>query len=333
MDVPPTHSQQPEHKPSLPEQKTPHVEKESRQVRHVGHGPGLFRILLGLFVVFLGLLLLANQMGWNWNISALFRFWPVFVILAGLSLLGRGGGAGRVVGVILAAVVAFFVVSLFIWQIVPFSNEMSQSDVNLPLDPSVQSARVAVKLGAAKLSIVGGSDALVSGTYRSGLNTISTSSSVAGSVQSVTLSNVSGATWWQGPFSRGRTEANLHVSGKIPVALTVDGGALDADVDVSSILATELTIAAGASTVNLTLGDLATESNVTINAGASTLNISLPSTVGAKLTLESGATSKEIQKMSQVDKNSYESENFASAEKRVVMKLKLGASTLRVSWR
>ncbi len=324
-----------------PEPKTPGPFTDRGQASHKNgsgrlhrDGPGLFRVVLGLFIALIGLSLLANQMGWHWNLSGqLLRLWPVLIILAGLSLMGGRGVIGRIAALVVVIAVLFFVVSLFVWQVVPFSNDVTQSSITVPLDPSAQSAHVALKLGAAKLSVSGGSDNLVSGSYRSGFSTLSTSSTVSGGVQSATLSNVSGITWWQGPFGRGRTEADIRLSAKMPVALAIDGGALDATMDLTDVQATELTVAAGASTLNLSLGDLVTASTVTVNAGATALDISLPSTVGVRLTLESGATSKSIERLSRVGGDTYESGNFATAQKKIFLMLKLGASTLKVGWR
>src|SRR5271156_1641456 len=48
------------------------------------------RLLIGAFLVLMGLLLALHQLGWV-EADHLMRFWPVLVILYGLTILQRGG--------------------------------------------------------------------------------------------------------------------------------------------------------------------------------------------------------------------------------------------------
>jgi predicted membrane protein len=57
------------------------------------------RLLIGAFLVLMGLLLALDQLGWV-EANHLMRFWPVLVVLYGLTILQRGGR-----GVILGSIV------------------------------------------------------------------------------------------------------------------------------------------------------------------------------------------------------------------------------------
>jgi hypothetical protein len=60
-------------------------------------------LLLGAFLVLMGLLLALDQLGWV-EADHLMRLWPGLVVLYGLAILQRGGGRGVVFGSILVLV-------------------------------------------------------------------------------------------------------------------------------------------------------------------------------------------------------------------------------------
>jgi hypothetical protein len=72
---------------------------------------------------------------------------------------------------------------------------------------------------------------------------------------------------------------------------------------------------------------------VLVNAGASSIKILLPRTAGAKVTVDSGLTSKNLIDFRQIDSKNYISNNYDSAQQKFDIALKLGASSLEINWR
>ncbi len=71
-------------------------------------------------------------------------------------------------------------------------------------------------------------------------------------------------------------------------------------------------------------------STVNIEAGASNIHIRAPKTVGIKLIASTGLSSQNIIGLKSVGSDTYESENYATAEKKIDISCKLGVSSLRL---
>ncbi len=142
--------------------------------------------------------------------------------------------------------------------------------------------------------------------------------------------NVQGQRWFL--FGSGKSMLDLGVTNELPVALNLDGGAATFDLDLRTVRLTSANLDVGASTINLKLGATVAKSTVNIDAGASTITITLPESVGAKIDLDAGVTSKTLPRFSETRDNVFETENYATAETTIDFDLNLGASTLRIEW-
>ena len=93
-------------------------DKPVKEIHHHHYKkPGSFfgRLVWGLVVIFIGLIFLAQNVGLvpPVQVGAFFAtFWPVFIILAGLSILARGGW---VLGVISSIIMLAIFALLFAW--------------------------------------------------------------------------------------------------------------------------------------------------------------------------------------------------------------------------
>src|SRR5258708_21012734 len=72
------------------------------------------RLLIGAFLVLMGLLLALDQIGWV-DANHLTRFWPALVVLYGLSILQRGGH-GVVMGSILIVIGGCLLLTTLLWS-------------------------------------------------------------------------------------------------------------------------------------------------------------------------------------------------------------------------
>jgi hypothetical protein len=190
---------------------------------------------------------------------------------------------------------------------------------------------MSVTTGASRVAIQGGATAFVEGTYTSTGTVLNISSSREDEhVQAVTMERAENPwTWMVG----GRTVMDFRIPSDIPLMLNFDGGASSFDLDLRDVQVSSLDIDTGASTIDLALGDLVAENSVTIDAGASTISLSLPESTGVRIRLDAGLTSKTLPRLSEVEDNVFETDNYDDAEKQIDLRLALGASTLRVEWR
>lgn len=318
---------------NTPAEPVPVPPPEPRQRNHPRKGGWNFgRLLAGLIVVLIGLAMLSNSMGWDWfqNV-AWWRFWPVIIIVTGLSMLSGGRSTGRWIGLAAGLLVLAFV-GLAIFGVSWTTSRDSGSfvrDLSIDRFDAATSAVVEFDLGAAELTVQGGSDKLLSGRFSSGGMFLNDASVLNGTIQRVTLQSTHPRNW----LNWGKSNLDLRLNDEVPTELRLQGGAFSANLDVASVPVSKVDVDAGASTLTLTLGDKVDLATVEVDAGASTINLSLPKTVGARLQVDSGLTRKTLPEFTQTADGRYQTANYDSAAKKVELNFDLGASTLNVFWR
>ena len=329
MDTQPG-TQNPE--PGTENQKTEPAKTEVvREIHHHhDHSRSPGGMFFGILIVAIGVYFLGKQAGWfpadvdlNWNL-----IWPLFIIAFGVSLLSRRGTFGWLVTTILTiAVLGFLAAMAFGWM--GTSPALTTDVIGIAKEANVTSAVFTVGTGAGKLTMTGGASQLVSGTYTHTGMTLEKSSSVAGNVQDVTLKTTGSWAW----FGMHRNDLTLRVASDVPTTLNVNSGASDMDLNFADVMLQAVDIDTGASSLVLNLGDKVDQSSVKVKAGASSVTVSLPKTVGVKVTLDAGATSKNLTDFHKLDDKTYESTNYSSTTKKVHLDFDLGAASLTVLWR
>lgn len=86
----------------------------------------------GLFIILIGVIFLARSLGYlpGFDVGVFFsRFWPVFVIFAGLSIMSRGGLVAGIVSAIIALVILAFLVA-WIFRI-PVTGRLGSWEYNV----------------------------------------------------------------------------------------------------------------------------------------------------------------------------------------------------------
>lgn len=92
-----------------------------REIHHHYHrrGGGIFRLFFGLLILIIGFALLVQNFnlipGYYIDFSLLIRFWPVLIVLAGLSIISRGTWVGAVLSIIITIAIIVLIAALFIW--------------------------------------------------------------------------------------------------------------------------------------------------------------------------------------------------------------------------
>ena len=308
-------------------------QKESvREIHHYHHGGGMGRLFFGLLLLVIGFAYLARNFGLisgiNVNFDYLLRLWPVFIILIGLSLLSRGTLIGAVLSTVFTfAVIALIVISFFL----PAKTlELKNYNFDIARNPSASRADVVIKEGAATLTIDSGASGIAAGSMESNAMELFTNSVMEDSTQRVTISSKGSIHFFGGHF-----ENNMHVNlaEDIPTSLTINAGASSLDLDLSKIRVENLRIDAGASKINLILGDKPDTAAIDIKAGVSSIEISLPRDLGVRIKAKADLSTKSFSDFRQLDEDSYESNNYALSAKKMEMSIDAGASNIMVNWR
>lgn len=324
-----------EQKPETKDAESEERPKETiREIHHHHYhekisGFSFSRLLVGVLIICVGLAFLGHSLGWftanfNW-----WNLWPIVIIIVGLLFLTGRGWISAIIGIAVTLLVIGVIALLIFGNPQWSSNEATTQSISINKEVNVQSAAVDLKFGAGKINIAGGSDILVSGTLESNFMKLNKDSEVQDGVQKI---NLRGEGSWRG-FGRTTNNLNLNLSNDIPMKLNIDTGAVDANFDLSGLMAESIDINTGASSLKVALGDKLDKSELKIKAGASSVDITLPRTAGVKLRISSGLTSKDLKDFKQIDSNNYETDNYQSATKKIDMDFDLGATSLKIDWR
>jgi len=333
MDNQQSEEQKTETKSMGPETKT---EAPIREIHHHHYhekrsGFSFGRLLVGIVVIFIGLAFLGHNLGWFTVNFDWWNFWPIIIIILGLSFLTGRGWLSGLVGIVVTLIV-IGLISLLIFGNVGSNlanKAVTKEDISITKEANAASAAVNIKYGAGNINISGGSNVLVSGTHESNFQELVKTSEVEDNVQKISLKTEGS---WRN-FGRHVNDLNLNINNDTLTKLSIDTGAVDASFDLSEIMAESVDLNTGASSLKIVMGDKVDKSSLNIKAGASSIDITLPQTAGARLNLSSGLTSKNLTNFKQVDSSHYETENYQTATKKIDMDFDLGATSLKIDWR
>lgn len=295
----------------------------------------LGRIFFGLFILFLGLAILARSLGLiNFQINFTWEFVFAFLLIfSGLSIISLRGWLGALVGIFLVLVVAGLVLIMVFGKIGDYNFNPGQENftenINISKDANAESAVIKLKTGACDLKIKGGSDALLSGKYESNFLNLNSDSSLIDNIQEINL-NTSGQ--WQWGTGIKLNNFDFSLNDQLPIDLFLETGASKMAINLTDIRVGKAVINTGVSDLTLNLSDSVDDASYLIKGGVSNIHIIIPESLGIKLRLESGLSSKNLVNFKILDEKHFESANYSEALRKANIELDLGLSNLDISW-
>lgn len=252
-------------------------------------------IIWGVMLILLGVLILLSRMGiLPGNVWAL--FWPLALILWGLSLLG--GAFGR-------------------------RSALETRHLAFQLK-GYEEAAVAIHFRAGRLTLDSGAapDELLAGAFTGG---VAHELEPDGDVARVTLRTP------PDKQSHDNLEWDITLNDAIPTALDLHTGAADTFIDLEDTHVTHVTMSAGAGKTAITLPAAAGETDVHITGGAGSVTIHVPRGVAA---LIEGATAAgrliiDGERFPR-DGSAHRSADYETAANRAHVHFRLGAGEVRV---
>lgn len=298
----------------------------------------LGRYIWGIVVIFIGLVFLLTNFGYVspavW--SDIWRFWPVILIIVGLSIISKTLSA--IARIIINIIIVLLVLGSFA-TILLYNGEFpsvkttssSQSEVfnvDENLAQSAKSISYKIVFGAGNLTVDGASSKALEGVIKTNfLEPIITSENSFDS-QDIKVTSKKTASF---PIFRGQNEWKLSLNNALPVNLDIDSGASDAKVDLTSVAVKDLQIKSGASSYELSFGDKSELTSGEINIGASLLKIRVPKSVGLKFNMSTGASSNNLQSQGlNRSGDIHKTDGYDSATKKIDLKIKAGAASIEL---
>lgn len=330
-------------------------------------------VLIGIGVLFLLVNLgLIPELSWNW--LALLQLWPLWLIFLGINLIVRqlpgaaGGILSALVGVAALAVFGYIllaaednaILNRFQWA---KSVEIQRQSVSYPAE-NVDRASIDIVASAAAVEISALEDSgdLLNGnvsyvgelifdrSIRGGQAIIHLDTEPAGSGPF----NFIGLVPWT-EFGRDENQWQIGLNSQLPLDLMLDAGSGRLELNLGELQLDQLEIDAGSGSVDLTLPGGSFNTNVDVgsgsfrvtcgstgrqtirvDAGSGSLAFHLPSDLEARVEIDSGSGSVnlDLDRFHQIsgdeDEGIWETANYSDAPNRVELLIEQGSGSLTI---
>lgn len=288
------------------------------------------RLFWGSLLLGLGVLVLLDRTGTvviEWG--SVRAWWPVLLILIGVSVMGGAGTLGRVASVLTGIAAAALVVAFVNFghgpRTVPGEKELVLSEAMVP---GRSSAEFSLDAGVGTFVISGGGDGLVGARIDADPWTYSLERDSAGERDRVHLwmNQQQMVTWgW-----KVRNSVEVDLNPEPAWGIDVDAGVARVDADLRALAVEQFRLSCGVSTVKVQLGSRAEECTAKIETGVSSVRIYIPESVGCDLRIDAPMSAKRLQGFEKRGDGWYETENIASATKKIHLEVDAGVSSIRV---
>jgi hypothetical protein len=254
------------------------------------------------FIILGGLFLLDNLRIIQVNVWGVFI--PVLLILGGLSIVFGSLGKAR---------------------------KGETTALAVPLEGS-ERGRVNIEYGAGKLLVSGGASSgnLLSGSFDGGVDHDARRSSGEVNVKLSGPSDFAGMGWWG--WNGGERRWDIHLNNSAPIALDVQVGAAESRIDLTNLRVTDLHLQTGASGTEVWMPSSAGQTTAKISGGVASINIHIPSEVAARIRVESGLSSIDVDKnrFPKSGNDTYQSANYDTASNKVDLRLEMGVGSATI---
>lgn len=264
-------------------------------------------IFWGALIILVGVLLLLSNLDiLEVDIGGL--IWPLALIAVGiwllLGILFRGQGGAEAL-----------------------------EEVTIPLE-GAGAAEIRLRHGAGTIRIDAGGDAqtLLSGTFAGGLDYRTDRSA---DTLSVDMRVPQQGAWFFAPWQWWRGGGLAWAFGlnpEVPLALRLETGAGEANVDLTDLQVTDLRLQTGASSTRLALPAQAGHTRVRIEGGAASISVRVPTGVAARIETSGGLASFSVNRDRFPRQGGvYQSPDYDTAENKIDLRVDIGAGSISIS--
>jgi hypothetical protein len=291
------------------------------------------RLFWGVFFVVFGLFLLLDKLDvYTIEWGFIWKMWPVLLILWGISIIAGGQRSRWVAAAVFGMGFGLVLVGIFTFgwvDVLAGNGEVRYQELSEPFDPSITHASFVLQSGAGAFTLKETTEQLVEASVGSTFGDYYMRRDQRHYRERVYLSLDEHGIRWR----PGKTEhrAALRLNPKPVWDLDIETGAAKVDFDLSPFEVEQLTIEAGAADVRIRLGERGAETRMTIDAGASSVRIWVPESAGCEVRMDTGLTSKHLSNFERINSGMYRTPNFASADRRIMISVDAGLSSITVN--
>ncbi len=289
------------------------------------------RAIWGLILILIGGAFLAANLGvldWGFVIS-LWRLWPLVLVLLGLRVIFRGRNQWAAAALMLAVVAGGVAIAVADWKADGWASGSRVVQIEGPAAAGFTSAQATIDIGAARVDIRGGdSGTLVRGTYESRREPVISQLPAQGTYRLKIAQRGSSLSLFP-VFNPTREKLDLTLAPGIPWTIDVDTGATDATLDLGRVTLERLTIDAGASSIDVTVGsEVVDRAQVVIKGGAGSFKLRVPRTLDLTVRTDSAISSVNIDPALQRGQNDVYT--FDGGGNSLTVELSAGVSSISV---
>lgn len=311
------------------------------------------RIIWGIILLFVGSVLLLenfNVIEFYW--SSVWRFWPIFLIIAGINILFNRSKS-QIGGIISIAVLIITLGFLFYRGQVPPENRswigrQLNKDIDIDFDRhdtdsnqrttlfenyvAGESDKVALSIsgGGTSFELEGGTDSLISTEISSRKASFSLIKTRADSLTKLEfkMQDQNGRQKWS--LGEGGNDVDFRLN-KLPEwQIDMNMGAGEVKFDMSDYKVRSFRFDGGAAALDIKMGALLPITDVAVKTGIADVKIRVPEASGCRIKSKTGLSAKDFSGFTKLNDGSYETPNYNTAEQKIFITLDGGLSNFEV---
>ena len=297
-------------------------------------------IFWGVFFVAIGgLVLLGNLTDLNFTWNSAWKFWPMVLILIGVSILVKNQiGKGIVAGL------AALVLALTLYASVSATTNLIDDDFEInfgddvvyydttyfsqEFSDSIKTATLNFSAGAGGFKMLLPTDKLidfktegVKDNYRMNRNDAGSHTDLSFEMKETKIK-----------FGKSNYKNYVEMSlNSVPEwDLNFDVGAASLDLDLTPYKIGKIDVDMGAASLNVKFGNLSDVTRFSIEAGASDIDILIPDSVGCEINSDAALSSRNYEGFVKINKDLYRTEDFDKYPKKIFIDINCGVSSIDV---
>ena len=311
----------------------------------------LDRIMWGIILLFVGgVLLLENFNVIQFYWTSIWRFWPVFLIIAGINILfnRKESQIGTMISIGVLVVMLSFL--FYKGQQAPehrnwiADNFRGHVDINdddensnlqtlhfaepFNIDSSKQVV-LNVSGGGTSFDLQGPTDSLITADVNGRKGSYSLKKEVSDSTQTISFKMQDNKGKWS--MGKGGNDVSFKLNSTPVWTINMSMGAGEVNFDLSNYKVRTFKFDGGAAALDITMGELLPITDVVVKTGVADVKLNIPTNSGCRIRSKTGLSSKDFSGFTKVGNDTYETPNFKASTKKIFVSFDGGLSNFEVN--
>jgi len=311
------------------------------------------RIMWGIVLLFIGgVLLLENFHIIEFYWRNVIRFWPIFLIIAGVNIL-FSRNKSQIGGMVSIGVLVITLSMLFVkgqqrpenrsnWFGDQLTEEMNidehsdssdsgydELNFSEPYDAALNKKVVFnISGGGTSFELKGETDSLLQARVEKKAGEFSLTKSTTDSTTAVTF-KMKGKSGWS--MNEGGNDVDFHLNKNPEWELHMNMGAGEVDFDFSEYKVRSFNFDGGAAALDIKLGSRLPITDVNVKTGIADVKINIPTESGCRIKTKTGLSAKDFTGFTKMKDGTYETPNYSTSTNKIFINFDGGLSNFEVT--